>query len=408
MKLSEQQSRLLAYGLYALRRAAQDRSVRAGFFVFTLTRALVFVIFVGATHLTFDEPFSQDFGSKVQNIRISVFSKTVREKLTTLALRGDGGWYIAVAQRGYERTPYNTDRVHNWAFFPLYPLLLRLTASFTGGFQLTGMALSSFFFLLAIILLHKTVVAFGYDEAIADRTIFYISAFPTSYFFSLPLTESLFLLLTVGSLWAARRDSWWVAGAFGALASATRYNGLFLLPVLAVLYWQQCHRPFKLQAKILSLLLLPLGVLAFMFYLFSITGNAFAFIDVQKAWGVRSGFFLYPLYEYFIFPHHVSLLWNFRLLNLVATVIAFACGFALLKRREWALALYTFVSVIVPLSTITLESMARYVLVVFPVFMMLAVAGRRPMVDQVIRAVFIVLLGLMSASFALYLSIALI
>jgi len=386
-----------------------DRGVRVAFFVFVLTRAIVFVLFVAATHLTLEDPSPPSFGSTIQNIRISVFHETVIEKLRPLALRGDGGWYIAVAKNGYEQMPFDSDKMHNWAFFPLYPLSLRLTASITGGFQLTAMLLSSIFFLFAIILLHKTVVAFGYGEATADRTVFYISAFPTSYFFSLPLTESLFLFLTVGSFWAAKRDSWWLAGTFGALASATRYNGLFLLPVLTLLYWQQ-HRyhPLKLRADVLSLCLLPLGLLFFMLYLFFITGNAFAFIAVQKAWGVRSGFFLYPLYEYFLFPHHVSLLWNFRLLNLVATLIAFACGFALVRRREWELALYTFISVIVPLLTLTLESLARYVMVVFPVFIILAVVGRRPMVDQAIRAVFIVLLGLMSASFALYLSIALI
>ncbi len=92
----------------------------------------------------------------------------------------------------------------------------------------------------------------------------------------------------------------------------------------------------------------------------------------------------------------------------MAAIIAFACGFALLKRREWALAFYTFISVIIPLSTFTLESLSRYVMVVFPVFIILAVMGRRPLFDQTIRAVFLVLLGLLTAAYALSLSIAII
>jgi Gpi18-like mannosyltransferase len=357
LKILEQLSRRVSAGLLlllrALHRVTQARSVRAAFFVFALTRTIVFVVFLFATHLTFDAPPPQDSGSGIQNMHIVIFSHTIRAKVSSLALRGDSGWYIAVAKKGYEKIPFNTDKVHDWAFFPLYPLLLRLAAALTGGFLLTGMILSNLFLLLALVLLHQTVTAFGHDEATAYRTIFYLAACPTSYFFSLPMTESLFLLLTVGSLWAAKRDSWWLAGAFGALASATRYNGLFLLPVLAVMYWQG-QRPFKLRANILALCLLPLGLLAFMFYLFLITGNAFAFLGIQKAWGVRSGFFLYPLYNYLIYYYEISILWNFRLLNFMAAIIAFACGFALLKRREWALAFYTFISVIIPLSTLNL------------------------------------------------------
>ncbi len=409
MKIREQLSRRISPGLRrALHRATHAPGVRAAFFAFALTRAIVFFVFLFATHLTFDEPSAQDSGDGIQNIRITVYSHSIRTKVSSLALRGDSGWYVGVAKKGYEKIPFNADQAHDWAFFPLYPLLLRLTASLTGGFLLTGMILSNLFLLLALVLLHQTVTVFGYDEATASRTIFYLAACPTSYFFSLPLTESLFLLLTVGSVWAARRcDSWWLAGAFGALASATRYNGLFLLPVLAVMYWQT-HRPFKFRTDILALCLLPLGLLAFMFYLFRITGNAFAFLEIQKAWGVRSGLFLYPLYNYLIYFHEISIMWNFRLLNFMAGVIALACGFALARRREWALSLYTFISVIIPLSTLTLESLSRYMMVVFPIFIMLALLGRRPLVDQTIRAVFLVLLGLLSAAYALSLSIAII
>lgn len=409
MKLSKRQSRFLQIVRGALRRVTYDRSVRAALFAFVLTRVIVFALFIVAAHLTLEEPLAATLGGAAQNVSISVSPESVIRKLRPLTFHGDGGWYLVLAESGYEQIPFNADKPHNWAFFPLYSLSLRTVAAVTGEFQLTGMILSSFFFLFALILLHKTVAAFGYDGAVADRTVFYIAAFPTSYFFSLPLTESLFLSLTVGSILAAKRDLWWAAGALGGLASMTRYNGLFLLPVLSVMYFQQqCHRPFKLKINVLSLGLLPLGLLSFMLYLFFVTGNAFAFISIQKAWGVRSGFFLIPLYDYITTPFDVAVLWNFRTLNFLAAGAALACGFALIKRREWALALYTFISVLVPLSTLTLEAMTRYVMVVFPIFIVLAVGGRKPVVDQTIRAVFIVLLGLMSVSFALYIGFALI
>src|SRR5262249_49076247 len=157
---------------------------------------------------------------------------------------------------------------HNWAFFPLFPLLLRGAAKITGEYPLTGMALSNLFFFLALIVVYKSAAAFGYDGC-GDATVFFIAAFPVSYFFSLAQTESLFLLLTAASLYAARRDYWWIAGACGALASATRLAGIFLLIPLAILWWQRTGealhgRNLRSRVNVLALVFMPGGLVAFM------------------------------------------------------------------------------------------------------------------------------------------------
>jgi hypothetical protein len=390
----------------ALGRVLADPSLRAATFVFLLTRALVFLVFILTTHITFTEPPSE-FGHRTHELRIAVRRYSIPEKLRELATRSDGGWYITLARNGYDKEPFNLDKEHNWAFFPLYPLLVRAVASWLGNYRLVAIALSNLCFFAALILLHKLVLACGYDKGLANRTIFYVAAFPTSYFFSLPWTSSLFLLLAVGSFLAAKRNLWWLAGLCAGLASATRYNGIFLFPALLIFYWQT-QRPFKLQANVLGLLFAPLGLLGFMTYLYSITGNAFAFADAQAAWKVHWGFFLQPLVTFLISPFELSAGWNFRMLNFAAAVLALACGFAWLKRREWAWAFYIFISVITPLSMVTLEGHTRYMVVVFPLFVMLAQWGRSPLVDQVIRTVSLVLLTLMTAFFGFFFSPALI
>ena len=98
--------------------------------------------------------------------------------------------------------------------------------------------------------------------------------------------------------------------------------------------------------------------------------------------------------------------WNFQALNFLSALLALACGCALAKRREWALATYTFLSVLVPLSSANLDTIDRYVLVIFPVFMMLAVAGRSVRADRVIQTIFASLLGVMTALFAAHVSLA--
>lgn len=351
------------------RNLSRDPSLREALFTFLLTRGLIFFVFVLTTSFSFmDKPASP---GEFQETRIALGS--VGRHLRPLAVRADGEWYEAIAREGYTRIPFETTRQHNWAFFPLYPLLLRLAATLTGGFKLTGLALSNPLFFFALLLLHKMVGAFGYDGGVADRTIFYISIFPTSYFFSLNMSESLFLLLTVGAFYAARRDAWWLAGATGALATATRFSGILLLPVLLILYWQRYGLRPRWNA--LYLLLVPVGLLAFMFYLYTITGNPFAFKDILVTWGRRPGLFVRPLLNYLANFGVLDESWDFYFLNFAAAMTAFVCGFSLLKRREWAFAFYTLGSTIIPLSSLKLQSVARYMVVVFPIFIVLAMAG---------------------------------
>ncbi|HEV7860548.1 MAG TPA: mannosyltransferase family protein [Pyrinomonadaceae bacterium] len=387
------------------RRILSQTGVRSAVYAFTLTRLIVFFIFIMATNLSFDEPL-RDFGPGVQEPRISLASAGVAQKLGRAMLYADGLWYANIARDGYERQPFEASAQHTWAFFPLYPLLLRAASSITGEYALTGSLLSNLFLLFSLVLLHPLVRAFGYDEGCADRTIFYMAAFPTSYFFSLPVTESLFLLLTVGCFLAVRRKHWWLTGILGALATATRPTGILIFPALLVQYWQTYRSENLRRRELLALLLVPLGLFAFMFYLRETTGDALAFLKVQAAWGHRAGFFLRPLFDYLMNPLEVSVRWDFRLLNFAAAMVALACGLVLLKRRQWSLATYTLICVIAPLSSMALQSMSRYFLTIFPAFIMLALAGRRPLLDQSLRAIFLALLALMTALFAIHFSTA--
>jgi hypothetical protein len=80
----------------------------------------------------------------------------------------------------------------------------------------------------------------------------------------------------------------------------------------------------------------------------------------------------------------------------------------MLRRREWAWAFYTLISVLTPLSTVTTEGLARYVVVLFPVFIKLATLGEVTWIDQTLRLCFITLLTLMTAFFGFFFGAALI
>ena len=176
-----------------LRRLAHDRALRSAAFAFALTRLVVLVLFVASARL---EVTRMDPQSDYSAGRLSVEHLQFARTLRYLVNRADCNWYVSIAVHGYERRPFTADRQTNWAFFPLLPLVLRYASRLTGDPQLTGVALSHLFLFVALWLLYKTARLFGLADADADRAVFYLAAFPVSYFFSLPMTESLFLLLT--------------------------------------------------------------------------------------------------------------------------------------------------------------------------------------------------------------------
>ena len=397
----------------ALQRITGDSSVRRAFFVFTLTRLLVLAILLIGAQMSRVVTGS---GSSLRDMNLSLEKIPVGRILRDTVSVADINWYQGIAREGYEKIPFTADSSHNWAFFPLFPMLWRLAAYVTGEYPISGMLLSHIFFFLGLIFVHKAALAFGFSKELADRALFYLAVFPTSYFYSLPLTESLFLFLTACSIYSAKRGRWWTAGILGGLASATRVTGILLLPALAVLYWEgyggdwrskEVWRRAVWRKEILSLLLVSVGIASFMVYLYAITGNPPAFKDILVTWGRGTGIFVVTLVGYLRNPWLIAVPWDFRLINFTGAALALICGVWLLKWRQWTLGVYTLICVMAALSSLVLQSQARYAMVLFPMFLVLARAGERARIDETIRTISIALFCLMTALFAAHFSMAL-
>ena len=112
----------------------------------------------------------------------------------------DGHWYALVVLKGYGYHEAVT------AFFPLYPALLGVgNWLLDGQIELAGVIISNVAFLGALVLLYQLLIV-DFDRAVVRRALLYIALFPTAYYFSAVYSESLFLLVSVGCLLAARRD----------------------------------------------------------------------------------------------------------------------------------------------------------------------------------------------------------
>ena len=194
--------------------------------------------------------------------------------------RWDSVWYLAIAGGGY-------DDAGREAFFPLYPLLVKVAGAVTGSPLVGGALLSTALLGVALVLLHR-LVALDHSRAVARNAVLVTALFPMSFFFSAVYSESLFLALSIGAVYAARRERWAWAGALGALAAGTRSAGVLLLVPLLIIYLTDSGRlrarPRPLRPDVLWLALVPLGLVAYCAYLGLSGHDALAPFHAQEVW----------------------------------------------------------------------------------------------------------------------------
>ncbi len=136
------------------------------------------------------------------------------------------------------------------------------------------------------------------------------------------------------------------------------------------------YRSFQSE-KFLGLLLIPFGLFAYMFYSWWLSGDALAFKHASGQWRRKpSLFFLSPLIRYLLNPHPIASRVERSIAARAAALLCFICVYILARRREWALALYTLMSIVIPLSSGILQSLERYTMGFFPVFIALAIAAK--------------------------------
>ena len=343
-------------------------------------------------------------------------SDTLSGLLLSPARRWDSGWFLAIAQGGYDSPEPRT------AFFPLYPLLVRIVGEpidalgFAGAypFELAGVLIAMVALVVALYLLHRlTDLELGPEAA--DNAVLLLALFPTAFFFSAIYSESLFLALTLGCVYAARRGWWWRAALVGALASATRVQGVLVLVPLVMMLPH--FRPTLRQAA--ALLLVPVGLVAFMVYLRAATRYGFTapFKAHQSEW-LRE--FKGPLAGIWGGADEAAdsvgdVLAGRRLNEPVSSVRSGIVNFAALvfatlgvagalRRLPLAYGAYALVGLIVaisfPVPDETLKSLPRLVLVLFPIFMWAGLALTRWGHRTVVLAVSAVGLAWFSAAFA--------
>ena len=198
--------------------------------------------------------------------------------------RWDALNYQKLAQFGYSATGEMQPLL---VFYPLYPWLVRLFAFVTRDYLVSAFVVSTLASLVTAIVLLR-LVELDYSKELAQRAVWFLFIFPTSYFLHIGYTESLFLMLALGSVYSARKQQWFLAGVFAALTCLTRANGLVLLPVLAVEAAHQYWTTRRWQWHWLWIAIAGLGFGGYLLLNKHVTGDLFAFTSLMQRFFSKS------------------------------------------------------------------------------------------------------------------------
>ena len=292
--------------------------------------------------------------------------------------RWDAGWYEHIAKHGYVDQAVGHAGQRNLAFYPLYPLTMRILSLAGPEPLLAGILISNLALLAALLLIHRMARArFGAEAA--SRCVLLMSVFPFSFYFSAVYSESLFLLLAVAALFLGERGQWAGASVCALLCGATRAPGLALAPALGLLYLERIRYDLrKLRPDVLWLGLAMLGPFLFYTYLNVQFGDpwlAFKAARVPGWW--QGGFDLRPAERAIRALRSVENLRTGQFpvvfdLNLLAAALCFGTLVSVFRRQP--LAWGVFALLIVASGVLQPGGWGRYVLPAFPVFLAWALA----------------------------------
>lgn len=224
---------------------------------------------------------------------------TLFEEIEALWRKTDSTHYLEIAE-GWYVNEGEWGKLVQLVFLPGYPLMIRLFELVVGDYFRAAMLVSMLSFSAAGTVLYCLVrLDSSHEEAV--RTLKYLCIIPGAFFFSGVMTESYFLLLSVLTVYLARRKKWFWSCLTGGLAAFTRSLGLMLvIPVcfeLVSCEVQRSNIPFWRRgrswfARSLYLFIIPLGFAVYCFICKQVSGEWFKFLEYEaQNWGQKLGLF---------------------------------------------------------------------------------------------------------------------
>lgn len=279
----------------------------------------------------------------------------------------DGPHYIDLAKNWY--TSFGQQSL--WiVFYPLYPILIKILAIITSDFLVSAILVSLLFSLFTSIILFELTIL-DFDRKTALLAVWFLNIYPTSYFLQASYTESLFLFVSMASIYFFRRNLFKASGFFGALSTLTRINGILLLPVFLM--------EKGLRKNLIALILTPVGFLIYLLINYLTFNEPFHFFKpLSSYWhkhfdfpwnGITNGLNFISNYK-----DEVFITYTFEFITIF--FILLLTIFIFLKIRR-SYGVYMLLNLLLFTSTSFILSVPRYSLILFPIFIALATIKSR-------------------------------
>ncbi|MGA9524402.1 MAG: mannosyltransferase family protein [Myxococcaceae bacterium] len=290
-------------------------------------------------------------------------------------IRWDARWYEMIVREGYAFLPGQQSSV---AFFPLYPLAVRLVSQLGAPTFIAGMIVTCCSGLIGVIAFSRWARererSNGMTEGTSQLATWLLLLWPYAFFiYGAVYSDALFFALVVAAFLALENDRLVAATLLGALATAGRPIAPAVVLGLLV---RQCERRLLRGERLRPVDFLPalsvLGLVAWMAYQYRAFGTPFAFVEVQKGWNQEPGLrtwlkldFLGELHE----PHIYGYVVPHAVLSLLFTGLAFLAA----RRLGWGYGVYSLLAIGMPLASSSgFIGLGRYALAAFPCFFVLA------------------------------------
>ena len=312
----------------------------------------------------------------------------------------DSRHYLNIAEHGYVNT--GDDRLLI-VFLPLYPYLVRAVNFIVQNYLVSGLFVSNLCWVFAAYLFYDLALL-DTDRKGALRALKYLCILPASFLFSAPLSDSLFLLLSVACVYAVRKNAYLLAGAVGFLAAFTRMPGILLFaPACFELVGSIIREPdarrrdsrwkWRTTGKALSLLLIPAGLLLYLYVNFRVTGSATTFLTYQSEhWHQQLGWFFGTTATIVSsaagsFADNTRMLWGLWIPNLVFLFASLGIVIAAQNKLRASNVAYFIAYYAVCMGATWLLSAPRYLTAAYPLALALGALTEKKSVDRIVTLV---------------------
>jgi len=303
------------------------------------------------------------------------------KKFFDIFVKWDANNYIRISN-GYGSHIEN-GKFTTLVFYPLYPFFLSIVNNLIPNIKVAGILLSSVLYSAACSVFYM-LMRLDYKRSVAEKGVVLMSVFPFAFYYGTIMSESIFLLTSVLTLYYIRKHNWAIAGFCGMLAALSRSAGVFLIIPATVEFVEEYNffgLKFKDMMQILFkkwiwLLLMPFGICIYLYINYVVSGNAFEFLALEEEVWHQEGTFFFKT---------MGTLWN--LVNsgyslntklgafLPELILAFAMMAILivgLKKHRSMYTVWLLVYIIINTSISWPMSIARYLSCAVPAFMILA------------------------------------